>query len=68
MIWRFSKNKKRRMENISSDDIVAIIASTNNIGDDYSAEVSDHGTAEQKKGGFGMDIMMRTSVDKESMI
>ena len=46
------KNEKRRKENISPDDIVAIIASTNNIGDDYSAEVSDHGTAEQRKRWF----------------
>ena len=52
MIWRFSENKKRRMENISPDDIVAIIASNNNIGDYYSAELSDHGTAEQRKKWF----------------
>ena len=52
MIWRFSENKKRRMENISPDDIVAIIASKKNIGDYYSAELSDHGTAEQRKRWF----------------
>jgi hypothetical protein len=51
-------SKDSDMENISPDDIVDIIASANNIGDDvkfgddYSAEVSDHGTAEQRKRWF----------------
>ena len=46
------------MENISPDNIVEIITATNNLGDDvilgdyYSAEVSDHGTAEQRKRWF----------------
>ena len=46
------------IENISPDDIVDIIASRNNVGDDvilgnhYSAELSNHGTAEQRKRWF----------------
>lgn len=46
------------MENISPDDIVAIIVRKYRIMVQLNRE----------KGGFGMDIMMRTSVDKESMI
>ena len=51
-------SKDSDIENISPDDIVEIIAATNNIGDDvllgdyYSAELSDHGTAEQRKRWF----------------
>lgn len=65
-------SKDSDIENISPDGIVDIIAATNNIGDDvllggnYSAEVSDHGTAEQRKRwfwhGYNDDNFSRQSI------